>query len=106
MKILCLGLVSFSDALRNGVRIIGGHDADENWFHEEILKHNRTLKSEWKTLINQSRPGVGIRAARPGPIFFSPSRAGPICFQPDRAEKAEPDPGPIGIGLARSSPIM
>ena len=49
---------------------------------------------------------MGIRAARPGPIFFSPSRAGPICFQPDRAEKAEPDPGPIGIGLARSSPIM
>ena len=51
MKILCLSLVSFSDALRNGVRIIGGHDADENWFHEEILKDNRTLNSEKKTLI-------------------------------------------------------
>ena len=56
--------------------------------------------------ISALESGVGIRAARPGPIFFSPNRAGPICFQPDRAEKAEPDPGPIGIGLARSSPIM
>ena len=49
--------------------------------------------------------GVGIRAARPGPIFFSPNRAGPILTEPDRAEKTEPDPGPIGIGLALSSPI-
>ena len=39
--------------------------------------------------------GVGVRAARPGPILS----------QPDRAEKSKPDPGPIGIGLARSSPI-
>ena len=48
-----------------------------------------------------SWPGVGIRAARPGRIIFSPSRAGPICYQPDRAEEAELDPGPIEWPLLR-----
>ena len=47
-----------------------------------------------------SQSGVGIRAARPGPISFSPNRAGLIL-----TEKTEPNPGPIGIRLAWSSPI-
>ena len=41
--------------------------------------------------LKHFRPGVGI----PGPISFSPNRADPIL--------TEPDPGPIGIGLALSN---
>ena len=37
-------------------------------------------------------PGVGIRAARPGPKTSSPNRAEPDFGQPDRAEKVQPDP--------------
>ena len=58
------------------------------------LSHSFTITTKMRMIELQ---GVGIRAARPGPMFFSPSRAGPICFKPDRAEKAEPDPGPIPI---------
>ena len=36
-------------------------------------------------------PRVGIQAARPGPISFSPNRAGPIITEP--GWKNEPDPG-------------
>ena len=48
----------------------------------------------------------GIRVARPGPIFSSLDRDGPDFFQPDRARDLEPDPGPIGIGISRFSPIF
>ena len=41
-----------------------------------------------------SRPGMGIRAARPGPMFF----------QPDRDEEVEPDPGPIGLRAEKIEP--
>ena len=37
---------------------------------------------------------MGIRAARPGPMFF----------QPDRDEEVEPDPGPIGLRAEKIEP--
>ena len=40
------------------------------------------------------KPGMGIRAARPGPMFF----------QPDRDEEVEPDPGPIGLRAEKIEP--
>ena len=48
-------------------------------------------------------PGVGIRAARPGPKTYSPNRAEPDFDQPDRAKEGQPDPDPIGL---RASPIF
>ena len=41
-----------------------------------------------------SKQGMGIRAARPGPMFF----------QPDRDEEVEPDPGPIGLRAEKIEP--
>ena len=38
---------------------------------------------------------MGIRAARPDPIFSNPNRAGPDSLQPDRSVKIQPDPIPI-----------
>ena len=37
---------------------------------------------------------MGIRAARPGPMFF----------QPDRDEEVEPDPGPIELRAEKIEP--
>ena len=37
---------------------------------------------------------MGIRAARPGPMFS----------QPDRDEEVEPDPGPIGLRAEKIEP--
>ena len=51
-------------------------------------------------------PGVGIRAARPDPIFFIPDRDEPDFFQPDISRKCHPDPDPIGIGPARFIPMF
>ena len=44
-------------------------------------------------LSKRIRPGVGIRATRPGPISFSQNRAGPILTETDRASKNRAETG-------------